>query len=128
VDHPAQQYYNPDLTPAQERALLRRNYLLIEAVQAALGLIGPDLLGIAVEDDAEAIILHFAVARRTAEIEEDIEEIFSEFGAFLTGGPEGQTPIRQTIHVGRPDRTWSGRDHVLAYIAKRGWEAESDGS
>ena len=49
VDHPARQYFNPHLTAAEERTLLRRNYLLLTAGQAAPGLIGSGIFGIAVE-------------------------------------------------------------------------------
>ncbi|WP_238014203.1 hypothetical protein KZZ52_11960 [Dactylosporangium sp. AC04546] len=96
MEHPAQQYYNPNLTGAEERALLRRNYLVLQTGQAALGLIGPDMLGIAVEAQPDAVVLHFAIAIRTAETEEDIS----------------------LAHVGQPDDTWPGGPHALLYLAK----------
>ncbi|WP_370353409.1 hypothetical protein [Catenulispora sp. EB89] len=118
MDHPAQQYYNPHLTAAEERTLLRRNYLLLMTGQAALGLIGPDILGIAVEPRPDAVGLHFAVADRTPEVEEDTQHITDDLEVFLGGGPDQRSRILTQIHVGRPDTAWPGRAHALLYIAK----------
>jgi hypothetical protein len=105
VDHPARQYYNPHLTAAEERALLRRNYVLLQTGQAALGLIGPNLLGIAIELRTDAIVLHFAISTHTAEVDEEIEDIFFELDALLSGGPEDLSELSTQIHVGQPDDT-----------------------
>lgn len=118
MDHPARQYYNPVISAADERALLRRNYLLIQAGQAALGLIGPDLLGIAIEPRPGAIVLHFAIGVRTPEVQEDLDDIVFELEAFLGGGPEQRSDVTVEIHVGQPDATWSGRPHALLFLAK----------
>jgi len=118
VDHPARQYYNPHLTPDEERALLRRNYLLLHAGQATLGLIGSNLLAIAVEPGPSAIVLHFAIAAHTTEVDEDIEDIFFQLDATLSGGPEEHSELKTQIHVGQPDDTWPGRSHALLYLAK----------
>jgi hypothetical protein len=119
VDHPAQQYYNPHLTADEERTLLRRNYLLLMTGQAALGLIGPDIFGIAVEPRADAVGLHFAVADCTPEVGEDIQDIADDLEVFLGGGPDQRSRILTHIHVGRPDAAWPGRAHALLYIAKQ---------
>ncbi|MFC7266733.1 MULTISPECIES: hypothetical protein [Streptomyces] len=119
MDHPAEQYYNPHLTAAEVHVLLRRNYLLLQAGQAALGLIGHDVLGIAVEPRPDAVVLHFAVAGRNAEVDEDLDDIAFELEAFLGGGPEQRSEIITEVYVGPPDSTWSGRPHALLYLAKR---------
>lgn len=118
-DHPADRYSNPRLTADQERALLRTNYLLLQAGQAALGLIGPDLLGIAVEPRPDDVILHFAVAEHTDEAAEAIQDIADNLMTLLNPGPEMLSAIDTQIHVGHPDTTWPGRAHALLYIAKR---------
>lgn len=118
MDHPARQYYNPRLTAADERILLRRNYLLLMAGQAALGLIGPDIVGVAVEPRPDAVALHFAVAKRTPEAEEDIQDIADDLAVYLGGGPDQRSRILTQIHVGRPDAGWPGYTHALLYIAK----------
>jgi len=119
IPHPIEQYYNPRLTPTQQRALMRTNYLLLQTGQAALGLIGPNMLGIAVEPRTDdLIVLHFAIAAHAAEIEEDIENIVGELEAFLGGGPEGCSGISIEVHTGQPDHAWPGRSHALLYTAK----------
>ncbi|WP_330309757.1 MULTISPECIES: hypothetical protein [unclassified Streptomyces] len=118
MDHPAQQYYNPHLTAVEERTLLRRNYLLLQTGQAALGLIGPGMLGMAVEARSDVVVIHFSIATRTSELEEDIDDIVFELEAFLGGGPEQHSQIASQVHVGQPDGTWPGRSHALLYLAK----------
>ncbi|KOV13324.1 hypothetical protein ADK60_29975 [Streptomyces sp. XY431] len=65
MHNPGRQYYRPNLTAAEERALLRRNYLVLMTGQATLGLIAEDMLGIAVEGRPDTVVLHFAVTART---------------------------------------------------------------
>ncbi|MFD5143084.1 hypothetical protein [Streptomyces sp. NPDC058401] len=124
MDHPARQYYNPEITATEERDLLRRNYLLIQTGQASLGLIGPDVLGIAVEPRPEEIILHFALAALTAEVEEDVEDIVFELAVFLAGGPEQRSKITTELHVGDPHTTWNSPRYAVLYRAKIKTEAE----
>ncbi len=118
MDNPGRQYYHPNLTAAEERALLRRNYLVLMTGQAALGLIAEDMLGIAVEGRPDTVVLHFAVTTRTAEIDEDIDDIAFELRTFFADGPEQHSPITSRVHVGQPDATWPGRSHALTYLAK----------
>lgn len=118
-DHPADLYFNPRLTAAEERTLLRRNYLLLQTGQAALGLIGPDILGIAVEPRPDDVILHFAVAEHTEQVAQDIQDIADDLVMLLNPGPEMLSTIDTQIHVGRPATNWPGRTHALLYIAKR---------
>ncbi|MFD3870244.1 hypothetical protein [Streptomyces sp. NPDC058623] len=124
MDHPAKQYYNPQITADEERDLLRRNYLLIQAGQASLRLIGPDLLGIAVEPRPGAIVLHFAVAALTAEVEEDLDDIVFELEVFLAGGPEQHSTITTRVHIGHPHERWFNPPYAVLYLAKTKAEAE----
>ncbi|MEV4613057.1 hypothetical protein AB0K43_10695 [Kitasatospora sp. NPDC049258] len=104
------------------RALMRRNYLLLQTGEAALGLIGPDLLGIAVEPGPDTIVLHFAVTAGTAEVQECLDDITFELQALLVGGPEQSSEIITTIHLGAPDAAWPGHSHALLHLAKPGSE------
>ncbi|WP_345190851.1 hypothetical protein [Streptomyces lavendulae] len=124
MDHPARQYYNPQITATEERDLLRRNYLLIQTLQASLGLIGPDVLAIAVEPRPEEIVLHFAVAALTAEVEEDLEDIVFELTVFLAGGPEQRSNITTELHVGDPHAKWFSSRYAVLYRAKIKTEVE----
>lgn len=116
--HPAEQYYSPDLSPAEERALLRRNYLLLMAGQAALGLIGPDILGIAVEPRLDEVVFHVAASSDSDALHEDLQDIADDLDGLLAGGPEQLTRISVQIHIGPADTSWPGRPHALLYLAK----------
>ncbi|MFC5188126.1 hypothetical protein [Actinomadura harenae] len=116
--HPAEFHYSPDLNPAEQRALLRRNYLLLMTGQAALGLIGPDILAIAVEPRPDEVVLHIAASTDNDALQEDLKDIVGDLDAFLASGPERLTPISTQIHVGSADTSWSGRSHALLYLAK----------
>jgi len=101
--------------------MLRRNYLLLQAGQAALGLIGRDLLGLATEPRPEEIVIHAAVARETAELSEDLRDMAAELDGFPAGEPESHSAIVARVHVGRPEATeWPGFQHALLYLAKPG--------
>ncbi|MBG6139010.1 hypothetical protein [Longispora fulva] len=112
------EYVNLDLTPDQLRTLQRRNYLLLQVGQAALGLIGREIEGIAVEPRPGSIVLHVAVTRETPEVVEDIDDIVFELEAFLGGGPEQSSHIVTRIHVGSAGEGWDGRKFDLLYLAK----------
>lgn len=119
MEHPARRYYNPDLTDAEERALLRRNYLLLQTSQAARGLIGRQIVGVAVEPGVGEVVLHIAVRKHTTGVDEDVEEIAADLDALLQGGPEQTSIIVTRVHVGDPDQSWPGWDHAVLYAAKR---------
>lgn len=106
------------------RALLRRNYLLLQTSQAARGLIGRQIVGVAVEAGAGEVVLHVAVREQTSEVDEDVEEIAAELDACLQGGPEQSSAIVTRVYVGEPDQSWPGRNHAVLYAAKR--ERSSD--
>jgi hypothetical protein len=116
--HPAQQYYDPDLTEDEERVLLRRNYLLLQTGQAALGLISADMLTLAVEPRPDALVIHVAVSRETPELTEDLDDIVADLEAFLAGGPDQNSAITTRVHLGPPDATWPGSTQALLYVAK----------
>ena len=96
------------------KPLDRENMLVIQAVQASLGLVSPDVLGISVEARHSQVILHFAVKRKTPDIGEDIDEIMFEFDALL----EGSEILKSRIYLGVPDKNWPGRVGRLIYLAK----------
>jgi hypothetical protein len=116
--HPAQQYYDPDLTEGEERVLLRRNYLLLQTAQDALGLISADMLALAVELRPDALVIHVAVNRETPELTEDLDDIVADLEAFLASGPDQASAITTRVHLGPPDATWPGSTQALLYVAK----------
>ena len=118
MPHPAEQYYSPHLSLAEERALLRLHYLLLQTGQAALGLIGPDILGIAIEPRFDEAILHVSATAHTETLDEDVNDILDDLIALLASGPERLTRISTQIHVGAADLSWPGRSYPLLYLAK----------
>lgn len=117
--HPAEQYYSANLSLSEERDLMRRNYLLLQTGQAALGLIGPEVIGIAVEARPDEIVIHVAVTEVTEAVDEDVAELALGLELLLNSGPEQLTNISTVIHLGPPDPAWPGHAHDILYRAKR---------
>jgi hypothetical protein len=90
------------------------NGLVLDALQASLGLVSPGMKAIAVLLDVDRIVLHFAVSERSPDIDEDIDDIAFELDALR----EGSIAIVTEVHVGVPDASWSGRAGRLVYLAK----------
>ncbi len=80
---------NPD---ADQAALDWSNYVVGEAVQASLGLIGPEVLGIAVEVQKSGMTFHVTLVKQTTQADEDIEDMVFEFDARTAGVVEGGIP------------------------------------
>jgi hypothetical protein len=95
-------------------SLDRENMLVLQAVQASLGLISPDVLGISVEAGPGQVVIHFAVTQKTEEVSEDIGDIMFELDALL----EGSELLASRIYLGVPGENWPGRAGRLIYLAK----------
>lgn len=81
------------------------NYLVVMMTQAMIGLVSPTLLGVAIDVDDSHIRVYFAVRNTSAEQEADIEEIVSDFEAFLYPNvPE----IEVHVSEGYPTDEWLG--------------------
>jgi hypothetical protein len=96
------------------KSLDRENMLVLQAVQASLGLISPDVLGISVEAESGQVVMHFAVKQKTEDVSEDISDIMFELDALL----EGSELLGSKIYLGVPDENWPGRVGRLIYLAK----------
>lgn len=119
MPHPADQYYAPNRPRDEVRAQLRRDQLRLRACQASLGLVGRDVLGLAVEPRQDEVVLHAAVVRETPEAVRDLHDIAAELKLLLVGGPDDRSDITTQVHVGLPcPATWPGHDHALVYLAK----------
>ena len=86
--------------------------------QAAVGLIGPEIRGIAIETSPDEVVLHIAATSDTEALREDSKDITDDLDAYLASGPEHLTSISTHIHVGQADNSWPGRAHDLLYLAK----------
>jgi hypothetical protein len=81
------------------------NYLIVMMTQAMIGLVSSTLLGVAIEADDSRIRVYFAVRKTSPEQGADIEEIVSDFEAFLYPNvPE----IEVQVSEGYPTGEWIG--------------------
>ncbi|MFI7105495.1 hypothetical protein ACIBK9_04235 [Nonomuraea sp. NPDC050227] len=101
------------MTSSEE--LERENAIVLDAVQALLGLVSADVIAVAVCVETDRVGLHFWVRRRTSELDEDIEDAIFELDALLSG--EGPL-IESRIHDGPPDSTMLRSYGRMIYWAK----------
>ncbi|MEU7153293.1 hypothetical protein [Streptomyces sp. NPDC045470] len=81
-------------------ALRRENDIVLDVVQALLGLISSDVIAVAVLVEQHRVELTFWVRRRTAEIDEDVDQAAFELDALFS---EEHPLIESRITVGEPD-------------------------
>ena len=95
-------------------SLDRENALVLDVVQAALGLISPRLRAIALRLDRDEASLHVAVTERTPQVDEDVDRLVFEFEALQ----DVPVKVEAVVHVGAPDLGWPGRAGRLVYLAQ----------
>ncbi|MEU9887496.1 hypothetical protein [Sphaerisporangium sp. NPDC051011] len=100
---------------ADPEELERENGIVLDAVQALLGLISPDVIAVAVRVEKDRVELSFWVRRRTSELDEDIQDAVAEMEALLSG--EGPL-IEPRVHDGAPDPTMLRSYDRMIYWAK----------
>ena len=101
------------MTKSEE--LERENAIVLDAVQALLGLISTDVIAVAAYVERDRVELRFWVRRRTSELDEDIEDAIFELEALLSG--EGPL-IESRIYDGPPDSTMLHSYGRMIYWAK----------
>ncbi len=94
--------------------LEEENGLVLDVVQATLGLISPHMRAISVGFGPGRIVLYFAVEDGGDDVEEGVNDIVFELDA-LRGG---STAIEAVIYVGDPAASWPGREARAVYLAK----------
>lgn len=91
------------------------NFLIVMMTQAMIGLVSPTLVGVAMDVEDSRIRIYFAVLSESAEQKEDIDEIVSDFEAFLYPNvPE----IEVHIDEGYPTTEWRGSRARQVFRAK----------
>ena len=111
-------------------ALLWQHYVHAQTAQASRGLIGHDVLALAVEIGEGSVTLHAVVSQRTDEVLEDIDDVCSELDVLL----DGHTLITAEVYLGLGVGTesefgllegWNQSLRVIPiYVAKHALEAE----
>ena len=109
-------YVNPDLSDAEREWLELENWVALMTVQSMLGLIGPSVLGVAVEIEApRTVTVHLAATDDLPTVADDADQIVFDLEVFLTSEFDVRAPA---IYEGRPDGSWPGGRHRLLYRAK----------
>ncbi|MFG1610866.1 hypothetical protein [Actinoplanes sp. NPDC049265] len=88
---------------------------MLDVVQAALGLISHEVRAISVRAESERITLYVAVRERSAQVEEDVDDLVFELSALQ----DRLTEIDASIHVGEPGNSWPGQHGRPVYLAKK---------
>jgi hypothetical protein len=97
-----------------EASLERENRLVLDVVQAALGLISREMRAISIDQDSNRINLYVAVRERNAQVDEDVEDLVFELDALQ----DGPVRIESHIFVGAPNLEWPGNSGRRVYVAK----------
>lgn len=92
----------------------RENQLVLDVVQAALGLISRDMLAISIGVSQDRVMLYFVVRERNHQVDEDIEDIIFELHTLQSGPIE----VDLSVHVGLPNDEWPGILGRRVFVAK----------
>jgi hypothetical protein len=106
--------FNPD---ADVRKLAWENHVVLVAVQASLGNVGPDVRGIAVEAGADRVTFHVALGQRSPRSDEDIDDMLVEFDAGTAGCVQGDFTLGTVVTVGDAGPGWSGYPWRRIFLA-----------
>jgi hypothetical protein len=78
-------YYNPDLSPTDVEFLDWQNWLVLSAVQAFLGWISDNFLGVAVEPRPGAVTVHVALRDQSDRDDAALTEALFDLDVLLGG-------------------------------------------
>ncbi|MGW4945850.1 hypothetical protein ACWEOZ_30200 [Actinoplanes sp. NPDC004185] len=88
--------------------------MVLDVVQAALGLISREMRAISVRAEPDRVILYVAVHERSAQVEEAVDDLVFELHALQ----DKLIDIEASIHVGEPGARWPGHLGRRVYLAK----------
>ncbi|WP_290052612.1 hypothetical protein [Amycolatopsis solani] len=94
--------------------LERENILVLQLVQASIGLISPEIYAISIQLQDSHVTVHFAVQKVTSALREDVDDIIFELDALIPGSMTSKA----LIHQGMPDSHWTGRQYRMVYMRK----------
>jgi hypothetical protein len=98
------------------------SYVVLQAVQAHLALVTPNMLAIALDaEDREAVTLHYVLAEVT---EDDLDAIDDAAGE-LDINLEGHIGIHVEIHTGAVSPEWPGFRHRRFFRSRASPEPEA---
>ncbi|MEU8661149.1 hypothetical protein [Actinoplanes philippinensis] len=88
--------------------------MVLDVVQAALGLISPEMRAISFELSSDRISLYIAVRERNQHVDEDVEDLVFDLEALQ----DGPVAVEPHIFVGPPGPEWPGNSGRRVYLAK----------
>jgi hypothetical protein len=94
-------------------ALAWENYVVVQAVQALLGLVSGDVLALSAEISRGGVVLHFESAKVTDEVREDAEEACFELDVLL----DGKVGVSAQCHEGL-SQPWPSPGRRPIYLRK----------
>lgn len=103
---------DPELV--MDSSLVRENQVVLDVVQAALGLISREIRAIAVRAEQDRIHLYVLVHERSTQVAEDIEDLIFELEALQ----EGPVAIEASVHEDESGAPWPGSRARRVYRAK----------
>jgi hypothetical protein len=95
-------------------SLDRENRVVLDVVQAALGLISREMRAIAVRAEQDRIYLYVLVHEQSAQVAEDIDDLVFELEALQ----DGSVAIAASVHEAEPGAAWPGSLARQVYRAK----------
>lgn len=104
--------YGPEFGPRVEW----QNQVLLEALQASQGLIGPSVLGLAIEAGYDLVVLHACVSFEHAEDLEDLKELAADLSDALESYTSPAPAVELRVQVGETDQSWSGYQQRRLYL------------
>jgi hypothetical protein len=89
------------------------NHVVVQAVQALLGLLSEEVMAVSAEISVASVVLHFYAYRVTGELREDAEEACFELDVLL----DGKVDVSAQCHEGL-SQAWPGLGRRPIYLRK----------
>lgn len=99
--------------PVVAPALAWENYVVVQLVQALLGLVSADVLAVSAEISRGVVVLHFESAKVTSELRDDAEEACFELDVLL----DGKVGVSSQCHEGL-SQNWPSPGRRPIYLRK----------
>ncbi len=107
---------NPELSPQERAQLDRENVAVLMVGQALLGMISPNILGVAVDaSDPLYLTIHFAIRELDDELQQDIDDISGDVYGWY-GQDIDEVFVK--IAVGPLSDVWEGNGHRQVFRMK----------
>jgi hypothetical protein len=104
--------YGPSFGPATQW----ETFVVVQALQASLGLIHPEMTALAVEAQPDAVVLHACIQGSTPELTEVFQDIIGDLKAALDPITDPVVPITVRTYIGDSGPEWPGYPFRRLYM------------